>query len=327
MFVKTFKNDYLLQLALLAIISLLLWMPAFISPPQPVSTSFDTPIYKVIFEALSSLKALSTILAFVLVIIQGLIINSIFSSNQLSPSTTFFPAFIYVLLLSSNYALMTISPLLILNTFIIFAIYFLFRSFDKSEGLDEIFGSSFFVALAFLTFKPSIFFILWIWFALLNYRFYKWRYWTISLLGFLTPIIFILTYYFIIDQISEQAITFANKTQLLPNFFVDVEPIYFVFYAVIGFLGLTSLIKLLSSKADNNINYRKKTNIIVIFFAIAVLPGLYNLGKDYLIFLLAPALCYLFFHFLNVKRKLIYSNIIFSILFLLIITKLIFSLT
>lgn len=327
MFVKTFKNDYLLQLALLAIISLLLWMPAFISPPQPVSTSFDTPIYKVIFEALSSLKALSTILAFVLVIIQGLIINSIFSSNQLSPSTTFFPAFIYVLLLSSNYALMTISPLLILNTFIIFAIYFLFLSFDKSEGLDEVFGSSLFASLAFLTFKPSIFFILWIWFALLNYRFYKWRYWIISLLGFLTPIIFLATYYFIIDKLYIEGLAFINKTNFIPNFFVDVKPIYFVFYAVIGFLGLISLANLLSSKADNNINYRKKTNIIVIFFAIAILPGLYNLGKDYLIFLLAPALCYLFFHFLNVKRKLIYSNIIFSILFLLIITKLIFSLT
>lgn len=181
MFVKTFRNDYLLQLVLLAITSLILWLPAFISPLAPITTGFDTPIYKVIYESLSSLKALSTILAFLLVIIQGLIINSIFSSNQLSPSTTFFPAFIYVILLSSNYALMTISPLLIQNTFIIFSIYFLFHSFDKTEGLDEVFCSSLFVSLAFLSFMPSILFILWIWFSLLNYRFYKWRYWVISL--------------------------------------------------------------------------------------------------------------------------------------------------
>lgn len=327
MFVKTFRNDYLLQLVLLAIISILLWLPAFISPPTPITTGFDTPIYKVIYESLSSLKALSTVLAFVLVIIQGLIINSIFSSNQLSPSTTFFPAFIYVLLLSSNYALMTISPLLILNTFIILAIYFLFRSFDKSEGLDEVFCSSLFVSLAFLTFKPSILIILWIWLSLLNYRFYKWRYWIISLLGFLTPIIFVITYYFIVDKLAAKALAFTDKTNLLPNFFVDVQPIDFVFYAVIGFLGIISLMNLLSSKADNNINYRKKTNILVIFASIAILPGLYSLGNDYLIFFLAPSLSYLFFHFINAKRKLIYSNIIFSILFFLILAKLIFSLT
>ena len=327
MFVKTFKSNYFLQLIFLTVIPILLWLPAFISPPQPLTTSFDAPVYKIIFQALSSLKTLCTILAFVLVILQGLLINSIFSSNQLSPSTTFFPAFIYILLLSSNYALMTISPLLILNTFIIFAIYFLFRSFDKLEGLDEVFCSGLFISLSFLTFKPSILFILWIWLSLLNYRFYKWRYWAINLLGFLTPIVFVLTYYYIVDKLEYQASVFINNTYFIPNFFVDVQPIDFVFYIIIGILGIFALANLLSSKADNNINYRKKTNVIVIFSLIAILPSLYSIGKDYMIFLLAPTLAYLFYHFLTTKRKLIYSNIIFSILFLLIITKLIFSLS
>lgn len=325
MFVKTFKNNYFLQLVLLTIIPILLWIPAFISSPEPIATNFDTPIYKVIHNALSSYKTLSTILAFLLVIIQGLLINNIFSSNQLSTSTTFFPAFIYILLLSSNYSLMTISPLLILNTFIIIAIYFLFRSFDKAEGLDEIYTTNLFISLAFLTFTPSIIFLIWIWFSLLNYRFYKWRYWIISLLGFLTPIIFFIVYYFITDTLYVRSSTFFNNIHFIPNFFVTLKPIDFVFYIAIGLLGLVSLLNMLSSKGDNNINYRKKTNVIVILFLVSILPSLYSIGKDYLIYFLTPSLSLLFFHFFTSKRKLIYSNIIFSILFLLIITKLIIS--
>lgn len=327
MFIKTFKNNYFLQLTILSIIPIILWMPAFISPPQPVSTAYDTPVYGLIFDTFSNLKTLSTILAFILVLIQGLLINNIFSSNHLSPTTTFFPAFIYVILLSSNYSLMTISPLLILNTFNILAIYCIFRSFDRPEGLDEIFCSSLFISLSFLTYKPSILLILWIWLSLLNYRFYKWRYWTISLLGFLTPIIFVGTYYYIADRLVMESQALINGINFIPNFHVDVQPINIVFYIIIGILGIISLIYLLSSKAENNINYRKKTNVIIIFTLTALLPGLYGIGQDYLIYLLAPVLAYILFHFFTTKRKLIYSNIIFSILFVLIITKLIFSLT
>ncbi|MDD2488884.1 MAG: hypothetical protein WCS10_03005 [Bacteroidales bacterium] len=326
MFVKTFKNNYFLQIILLSIIPILLWMPAFISAPEPIATNFDTPIYKVIYNALSFSKTLSTILAFVLIIFQGFLINSIFSSNQLSASTTFFPAFIYILLLSSNHSLMTISPLLIINTFILIAIFFLFRSFDKLEGLDEIFTSNLFVSLAFLTFTPSILFVVWIWLTLLNYRFYKWRYWIISLLGLLTPVIILIAYYFITDLLTIRTTSFLNNINFIPNLFVTIDPIDFVFYIAIGILSLASLFNILSSKADNNINYRKKTNVIVILFLISILPSLYSIGKDYLIYFLAPSLSLLFYHFFMTKRKLIYSNIIFSALFLLIITKLILSL-
>lgn len=325
MFVKTFKKNYPLQLALLAIIPLLLWSPAFISPPSLITTSFDMPIYKLIYSVLSPLKTLSTILAFILVLLQGLLINSIFSSNQLCPKTTFLPAFIYILLLSSDYTSMTISPILILNTFILFSIFFIFRSYDKSEGLDEAYNANLFIALATLTFAPAILLILWIWLSLLNYKSYKWRYWIISILGFLTPMIFLLIYYFLTDKLLARSNFFYESFYHLPNFYIYLEPIQVVFYISMGIFGLVTLFNTLANKSDNNINYRKKTNVIAIYSFLALLPAIYCIDQEELIYFFAPAFALQFFNFFFAKRKLIYSNIVFTLFLLLIIARVIMT--
>lgn len=315
-----------MQLILIIIVPLLLWIPAFISSPEAIKTDYDAPLYSLIYNALSPNKILSTIIAFLLVIIQGVIINSLFFQNQLSSRNTLLPAFIYILLLSTNYYSMTINPALIVNTFVIVSIYFLFKCFDKNEGLDEIFNASLFVSLSFLSYTPSILLLIWIVLTLLNYRFYRWRYWLISFFGFLIPIIFLLVYYFITNTLQDAINKYIYSVDLLPNLFVTLEPIEIIFYITIGIFALFSLISTISTKGDCNINYRKKTNVITILFFILILIALYCIGKCFIITFIALPLSYLFFNFFTTKRKLIYSNIYFTILLVLIMIKLILSL-
>lgn len=326
MFIKTFKKNYTMQIILIILLPLLLWIPAFMSSPEVIKTNYDAPFYNLIYNALSSSRLFCTILAFFLVLAQGILINIIFSNNQLSSRNTLLPGFIYILLLSASYNSMTFSSVLIFNTFIIIGVYFLFKSFDRNEGLDEIYNASLFISLAFLTYIPSIILILWIFLTFLNYRFYKWRYWLISFFGFLTPIIFILAYYFLTSSLQAAYTTYLSKLEILPNFFVTLQPIDIIFYITIGIFTLVSLFNTISSKGDCNINYRKKTNVLIILLFISLLVSLYCVGKCFIISFLALPLSYLFFNFFTTKRKLIYSNIYFTILLSLIIIKLILSL-
>ncbi len=326
MFIKTFKKNYTMQIILIILLPLLLWIPAFMSSPEVIKTNYDAPFYNLIYNAVSSSRLFCTILAFFLVLAQGILINIIFSNNQLSSRNTLLPGFIYILLLSASYNSMTFSSVLIFNTFIIIGVYFLFKSFDRNEGLDEIYNASLFISLAFLTYIPSIILILWIFLTFLNYRFYKWRYWLISFFGFLTPIIFILAYYFLTSSLQAAYTTYLSKLEILPNFFVTLQPIDIIFYITIGIFTLVSLFNTISSKGDCNINYRKKTNVLIILLFISLLVSLYCVGKCFIISFLALPLSYLFFNFFTTKRKLIYSNIYFTILLSLIIIKLILSL-
>lgn len=326
MFIKTFKKNYTMQIILIILLPLILWIPAFMSSPEVIKTNYDAPFYNLIYNALSSSRLFCTILAFFLVLAQGILINIIFSNNQLSSRNTLLPGFIYILLLSANYNSMTFSSVLIFNTFVIIGVYFLFKSFDRNEGLDEIYNASLFICLAFLTYIPSIILILWIFLSFLNYRFYKWRYWLISFFGFLTPIIFILAYYFLTSSLQAAYTTYLSKIEILPNFFVTLQPIDIIFYITIGIFTLGSLFNTISSKGDCNINYRKKTNVLIILLFISLLVSQYCIGKCFIISFLALPLSYLFFNFFTTKRKLIYSNIYFTILLSLIIIKLILSL-
>lgn len=326
MFIRTFKKNYTLQLILIIVLPLLLWFPAFLSSPELIKTDYDAPLYLLIYNTFASSKLLSTLIAFALVLIQGIVLNSIFAYNQLSSRNTLLPAFIFILLQSTNYHSMTISSALIFNTFLIISLYFIFKSFDKNEGLDEIFNVSLFISLAFLTYIPAILLLIWLLLSFLNYRFYKWRYWLVSFFGLLTPILIIAVYYFLTDSFPLVYSKYITNLDFIPNFYVTLKPIEIIFYITIGVFTLVSLYNTISSKGDCNINYRKKTNILIILLFVTSLISFYCIGKCFIATFLAISLSYLFFNFFTSKRKLIYSNIFFAILLLLIITKLILSL-
>ncbi|MDD3725194.1 MAG: hypothetical protein PHV83_06690 [Bacteroidales bacterium] len=325
MFVKTFKKNYHLQLLLLIIVPLLLWIPIFTNPPKMISSDFDMPIYQTIYNLLSLYPLLSSIIAFFLIYLQAILLNSIFSYNQLSSKTSFFPAFIYLLILSSDKNIMTLNPIIISNTFVIIALYFIFKSYDKRDGADEIFNSALLISLSSLTYSPSIFFILWIWLSFIAYKNYKWRLWIISLLGLITPYILLGAYYFIIDKLEIKTNHFLTSLQSIPDLYFSLPPMQIIFYIGIGLFTIISLSSLLMYRNDSNISFRKKTSVIVLFFIISLFPCFYFIQYRELIIIAAPAMAYLFSYYLFQKRKLIYSNIILSILIILVLAKFILS--
>jgi hypothetical protein len=89
--------------------------------------------------------------------------------------------------------------------------------------------------------------------------------------------------------------------------------------------GLVTLYNTLANKSDNNISFRKKTNVIAIYSFIALLPTLYCLEQEELIFFFAPAFALQFYNFFFEKRKLLYSNLIFSLFLLLVISRLLLT--
>lgn len=325
MFIRIFKRNYHLQLILMVFFPLLIWVPALINPPQMITTNYDMPIYQILYNYLSEYRLISSLIALLLIYFQSIVLNSIFSSNQLSSKTSYLPAFIYLLIMSSDYSSLTLNPFLISNTFTILGIYYIFKCYDKRDGADEIFNSSLLISLSALTYSTSILFILWIWMSFIAYKNYKWKLWIISFLGLITPFIFLGAYYFLIDSLEIKLNYFINSFQVIPNFYISYSPIQIVFYIGIAIFTLISLFSLLMYRSDSNISYRKKTSVLVLFFITGLLPSFYLIEYKELILIFAPSLAYFFSYFLFQNRKLIYSNIILSILILLIFTKVILS--
>jgi hypothetical protein len=324
MFVKIFKKKYTLQLLILAIVPIIFWSQAFINPPEVISNNFDMPLYKVIYDFAKDYQLFSTIAAFVMVFLQGLLLNQLFTNNHLSQKNTFLPAFIYILLMSCSYNCMTLNSMLFANFLIIFALYFFLRCHDKKEGIDEIYNSCALLSLASMFFAPSIIFIIWIWFGLIIYKLYKWRSWGMSLLGLITPYVLLFIFYYLNGMSFHENILANTHKWLHFDFNFLSEPIQVVYIASLLFFAIPAIFTTLSSRSNRVIEYRKKSAVMFTLLIISLIPFALSKTEYNMSFIFAVSLSFFFSNFFlqyNNERKI---NTFFIIFILISIIKVFF---
>jgi hypothetical protein len=324
MFVKIFKKKYTLQLFILAIVPIIFWSQAFINPPEVMTNKFDMPLYKVIYDFAKDYQLFSTIAAFAMVFLQGLLLNQLFTNNHLSQKNTFLPAFIYILLMSCSYKCMTLNSMLFSNFLIIFALYFFLKCHDKKEGIDEIYNSCTLLSIASLFFAPAIIFILWIWLGLIIYKLYKWRSWGMSILGIITPYVLLFIFYYLNGMsFQENILADTNKWLHFDFLFLD-EPIQVVYIASLLFFAIPAIFTTLSSRSNRVIEYRKKSAVMFTLLIISLVPFFLSKTEYNMSFIFAITLSFFFSNFFlqyHNERKI---NTFFIIFILISIIKVFF---
>lgn len=324
MLVKIFKKKYTLQLLILSIVPIIFWSQAFIAPPELISNKFDMPIYKVIYQFAKDYKLFSSIAAFILVILQGLLLNQLFTNNHLSQKNTFLPAFIYILLMSCSYQCMTLNSMLFSNFLIIFALYFFLNCHDKKEGIDEVYNSCALLSLASLFYAPAILFIIWIWIGLIIYKIYKWRSWAMSLLGIVTPYILLFIFYYLNQMDIQSNILHNSQSWLHFDFQFLNQPMQVVYMASLLLFSIPAIFTTLSSRSNRVIEYRKKSAVMFSLLIISLIPFFLSKTEYNMSFIFAISLAFflsnLFLQHSN-ERKI---NTFFIIFLLISIVKVFF---
>ena len=318
MLVSVFKRNYFLQLVLLIVLPLILWIPAFIKPPAIISNpSFDMPLFDIILYIFPSENIICSIAAFLIVIGQAFLLNYILTFYELSKKNSYFPAFIYLILFSCDYRIMTLSSILMANCFIILAIWSFLQCYNKSEGLDQIFLSTFLVAVASLFYSPYILFIIWIWIGLFNFKIYKWRPFLVSILGMASPYLVLMVYYYLDNQTDVILNFFPQHFALLPEIGFMNQPVQIVYMAYMLVLTLPALFYTITFRNDQKLSVRKRTATLVLLFFISILPFVYTLHSPSMSLIFIPPVAFMLtVFFFSIKRSL-YSNIFLGILLLL----------
>ncbi|MDR1846698.1 MAG: DUF6427 family protein [Bacteroidales bacterium] len=325
MFVNIFKKRYIPQLLIIGITPVILWCIAFIKPPQVVETSFDMLLYTYFHSLLGDMPLFATVIAFILMIINGLLLNYIFTSNKLVQKTTYMPAFLYYLLSSSNYRFMTMSSLLLMNLCLIVALWCFYQVYSRKESTEEIFSTSLIISIGTMFYAPTVFFMLWIWIGFFIYKAYHIKKWFISIFGFITPFIFTVVYYYLTDQLAERFHWFINTFVRFPTIYSISKPIDVVYLVGLGLLLIPSLFYVRNSKIENNIIYGKKCSILTILLFVALLPMAYVMDYSEFSAFFSIPLSFMITIFLFARRKLLYSNIILFLLILITFVKIYFT--
>ncbi|MBQ9312421.1 MAG: hypothetical protein IJ213_05170 [Bacteroidales bacterium] len=323
MIISIFKKDYFMQFVLLILVTILLWLPAFINPVAPIiNPKLDMPIYNAIVYALTSSSLLSVFIAFLLVVGQAFLLNYVFTNYKLTRKTSYLPAFIYIILMSSDYRVMTMSSLLLANTFIILCLFSFLKCYNKNEGLDEIYLSTLLLSVAALIYAPFILLMIWVWVGLFNFKIYKWRSFFVSLFGFLSPFIILMVYYYLTDK-SDLILSFlSDHYTILPDFTFLNQPIQIVYIVyLLIFLGIPAFFKAMTLRTDQKLSVRKRVSTLLLYFAISILPFLYDMNMPTMSLIFAPVLAYMLSLFFSTMKRSLYADTFLIILLVLTVIK------
>lgn len=292
-----------------------MWMYSFIDPiPMRIpSDLLYMPFYST-FSIIQNGTLISQVIAFSIILFQGLLLVQFNKRHILINHRTYLPAFFYVLIASSFVHLHRLNPVIIGSLFIFISINFIFDTYRSDYALNRLYIAGFFIAIASLIWAPFAVIFVIIWISLMILRPFIGREWIVGLLGFLTPFLFIFVYYYVFAS--------ENNFNLLLNSYLKSFDIainfsqlhfsYYIFYGIIVILILASSYVLISNFQKKKIKTRKLFLINWwLFFLGMLLFILFKYVKYEILYLITIPLSYLLTdYFYYIKRKWVFNTII-----------------
>ena len=253
------------------------------------------------------------------------IVEFIIRKNSLTP-LNYYASFIFVILIGLFPTVINFSNISISNIFILLALRRIYSVKTKKETLKKLYDSGFYVGIAFLLYPITIIYFTLIYVSYFIYLKIINKQLILPVLGFLTPLLIVFTYYFIFDDLNsfitlvEINVGFDYHEYLSINFYIPILFILFVvlWAFVIVFLKRNSLGRegknslnlvighlLLTLVLINSHNLEIRNSIQFLFFPISIVIGnLLSLNNNNWI-----------------KNTLLYSLLVFSLVLLSIYPK------
>lgn len=319
MFLRIFRSGYYTDVLMFLLISALLWIPAFLQPPDIYFPSGSGLGSEFIRDNLQLPAIIAVIIAFVVLIVQAVVLNFVLAENPAFSKSLLLPAVVYIIFMSHNSELLTLHPLLMANFLLIFSFKNLFNAYEKPQAFREAFNASFWISVASFFYYPAAFYIVFIWTSFFIFRINTWREWLISIIGFCAPYFFLVLFLSLSDQLNIfesyyiQGISWSGLTF---NFgFHD-----YVFWPVFLLVLMVSLFKFIHERADKVINIRKSFSVAIAFLIISGIMLLSNgFNANLQEFLIFPAAAIIIgFYFIESEKKFI-SELFFILLIVAVV--------
>lgn len=304
---RIFRTNVVFQIFIILIVAVLMWIGVFIHP-RPTPIEGGGQLYYWITGLLSPLA--STIIAFVLVIVEGVLLNSMLYRHKMMTQSSLMPLLFYIIAMSIGRP--TLTPMLLGSLFLIIGMSQLMLTTTLlSLDLDKIFGASASIACATLFCPAMAVFLVPLIANMFNFSLYGWRDWTMLILGILAPYIVLETYYYMVDELFYRnylilyGLTDINWS--VGGSLIDwIGSLIFLLLFVVGF-GSTVI-----NGQNKTINFKKNLTAILLFTVGSILFTLYThiFPVHTQAFAIPFALCTTLL-FVDPKRDVWWQNLIF----------------
>lgn len=277
MLIKTFKSNQPSLLLVLIMLALLLWIDAFFLNSQTgIVIAQPAPLYALFAGFFQQYTFISVLTGFLFLLFQAFLLNHIITTQNLVDRNSYLPALIYLVLMSNSFGLLGMHPVMFANFFLILALNKIFQVYNEDDVFVQIYNVGTLVSIASLFYLPALWLLLLMIAALVIYYLVNLRAIMASILGFLTPYLFLALYYYWYDMGSElQALIPAY--QLTPDVFSqNLTPYTRVSFAVLSLISIIVILRTyLNPITEKPIRIRKRYHVILAFLLIVLASTLF----------------------------------------------------
>lgn len=248
------------------IVVVLMWFGRLVHPQPMPQPTVAAPLYGLCYALLASLPRLATILALLLHLGTGALLNNLLYERKLIHSNMLLPMMLYVVTVGLIPEGQTLTPTLFTNLIILWILHHLIATDTRFKlTQDQVFGVAALLSISTLFHFPSLVMVLPILIILIFiYKFYNWHDIAMLLLGFLGPYLILLTYSFLADRTL--VLWESMKTVLIDWHWTvgTYDRLTLCVYIGMGVFLLASMLFFLGYTNSKTIMYRNNATIVVL---------------------------------------------------------------
>ena len=283
--IAVFKQKSPGNIAVLFIFGLLIKLPLFLYPKPAVVTVNDGRLYHWFIQSVDTPMG-SSLLAFVLIYGQALMINYLLNEYRMITKPNYLPGMAFMLITSLLPDWNYLSAPLMANTFIIWMFIYLFGQYNTSNARGDVYNIGLIAGISSYIYFPSAAFVICILLGLMILKPFRLHEIALFMLGCLTPYYFHAVWLFLSDEL--------NRANFLPNISVKVPVVQNSIWIATGTLLLTvpfliggyfvqvHLRKML-------IQVRKNWSVLVLYLLLAFLVPFINSDQSFHTWILIAA--------------------------------------
>ena len=313
---KIFRTDVFLQIVIIVAVAVVMWFGSFLHP-QPMPMVGGGQLYYWLTGLLTPLWG--AIIAFVLVLLEGLLLNNILYRHKMIAQSTLLPMLFYVIAMSLGTT--TLTPIVLGSLMLLLAIdQLMLTTTLLSLPLDKVFGAATSIALATLFCPAMAVFFIPLVASMFNYSLYSWRDTAMLLMGIMAPYLIMETIFFVSDQMFyRNYLILYSFTDI--NFHADGSWLEWVGSGLFILTLLLGLGAAFINSQSRNINFKKNISTILMFLLGSVAYMLYtNIVPVPTQAFALPFACCCTSLFVETRRKEFGANLFFVLLVALFVT-------
>ena len=258
---KLFKKNMALQVLLIVVALVVLWWRSLVEPPALAVHDGDGILYALLVKVFGSLPRLCVVIAMLLVLAEGTVLNLTLADAKLVPQNTLLPIFLYVLCVSASTN--TLTPmLLVCAVLIVFLRQLLVHGTLITISTGRICSATALVSICSMIYIPAAAFLLTYILVATVYRLYNWRDIAALILGLAAPYTFLVLVLYLADGLEPW---WNGVVEAVANIHISVLPVDTmslvanILFTVIVMVSIFFLWSKLSEKTTN-----WKTNAAVV---------------------------------------------------------------